>query len=465
MNNWFEVSKEGLKSLMDGKPKEFVVRELIQNAWDEQITNCEVIATYNKPIATIQVTDDSPNGFSDIADAYTLFKETKKRKDPTKRGRFNFGEKQVFAICNKAEVVTTTGAMIFDKKGRHTSRAKTEKGSMIKIEVRMSSTEFEELLQSISSYLVPENIQFSVNGKIIPYRMPLKSFEAKLRTYFLEGATLRPTERNTTVNLYKENRSFLYEMGIPVTEIDCTFSVDIQQKIPLSPDRDMVPISFLKDVYAEVLNHTSEIIDPETSSETWIREAMSDNRISETAVKTVIEKRYGKKVCVATPADKNSVDDAISNGYKVIYGAELGKDEWDNVKKAGAVQSSATLFPSSFVNSTTIEPNEKQKRIAKYAINIAKEILKIDISVIFISAPGANVSATYGNRTLAFYINNLLESFFDDPIAPETTELILHELAHEKGMHTEVTYIDCLAKMGGSLVNLAIRQPSFFNKV
>ena len=117
-------------------------------------------------------------------------------------------------------------------------------------------------------------------------------------------------------------------------EIDCTFSVDIQQKIPLGTDRDTVPISFLQDVYAEVLNHTSEIIDDEASSETWIHQAMSDNRINENAVITVIKKRHGDKVCVATPGDKYSIDEAISNGYNVVHGSEMGKDEWDNVKKS-----------------------------------------------------------------------------------------------------------------------------------
>jgi hypothetical protein len=145
------------------------------------------------------------------------------------------------------------------------------------------------------------------------------------------------------------------------------------------------------------------------------------------------------------------------------HGSEMGKNEWANVKKAGAIRSSATLFSSSAVGSTDVEPNEKQKMIAKYAIKIAKKILGIDVSVRFIDAPGATVRATYGERTVTFYVNKLPDNFFDDPIAPETTALILHELAHEKGMHTEAGYIDCLATMGGRLVNLAIRQPSFFN--
>ena len=34
MNNWFDVDKAGLAKLMAGRPKAFIVFELLQNAWD-----------------------------------------------------------------------------------------------------------------------------------------------------------------------------------------------------------------------------------------------------------------------------------------------------------------------------------------------------------------------------------------------------------------------------------------------
>ncbi|MHC5057367.1 MAG: hypothetical protein ACYTKD_22050, partial [Planctomycetota bacterium] len=41
--SWFEVDKDGLKQLLEGKDKAFVLRELIQNAWDEPgVTRCDV---------------------------------------------------------------------------------------------------------------------------------------------------------------------------------------------------------------------------------------------------------------------------------------------------------------------------------------------------------------------------------------------------------------------------------------
>jgi hypothetical protein len=89
-NNIFEVDVKGLRQLQEGKPKWFVIRELLQNAMDEEITRCGIYMRYEHGKAHITVEDDSPIGFRDLADAYTLFKDTYKRTNVKKRGRFNF---------------------------------------------------------------------------------------------------------------------------------------------------------------------------------------------------------------------------------------------------------------------------------------------------------------------------------------------------------------------------------------
>src|SRR4030042_143740 len=105
--DWFSVSKDGLKELQAGKPKSHIARELIQNAWDENITACQVTTELVRGKAIIIVADDNPEGFKDLTDSFTLFKHTQKRDDPTKRGRFNMGEKQAFSVCDYAKIVTT----------------------------------------------------------------------------------------------------------------------------------------------------------------------------------------------------------------------------------------------------------------------------------------------------------------------------------------------------------------------
>ena len=43
MNNWFDVDKAGLAKLMAGRSKAFIVYELLQNAWDQSVTQVEMV--------------------------------------------------------------------------------------------------------------------------------------------------------------------------------------------------------------------------------------------------------------------------------------------------------------------------------------------------------------------------------------------------------------------------------------
>jgi hypothetical protein len=145
--NWFEVDRQGLKELQLGKPKHYIARELVQNAWDEQTKTCKLEANYINGIVTLSVEDDNPLGFKDISDAFTLFRKTEKRKNPEQRGRFNLGEKQSFSICESAIVETTKGSILFDKDGRtEAPEQKRSKGSKVIVNFKATEQEFKELL-------------------------------------------------------------------------------------------------------------------------------------------------------------------------------------------------------------------------------------------------------------------------------------------------------------------------------
>jgi len=460
--SWFEVDKDGLRQLQAGKPKHYLMRELIQNAWDEEVKKVNIELELDNEIAKISVEDDSKEGFKDLRDSYTLYKDTYKRKDPEKRGRFNLGEKQAFSICEKAIVETTKGSIIFDEQGRREIPMKRRRGSKITVWVKMNKEEFEEIREMIDKYIVPKNIKFYVNGKRRTYLKPDKVFEARLTTELSDGQAMRRTMRKTKVELYKNEINYLYEMGIPVTKIDCEWSINICQKIPLGVDRETISQNYLRDVFSEVLNNTFDTIDEEHSSQGWIREAMRDERISEKAFNTIIEKRYGSKVCVADPFDANSIDEAISNGFRVIRGSELSKEEWNNARRFNSLDSSRKLFGSNFTYAKQVEPNKQQKLVAKYAIKIAKRLLNIDIDVNFVKERDM-VAAQYGNNTLTLNIAKLGKKFFEIPVSAATTDLILHELGHHAGNHTEMEYHNLITKMGGQLVILALNEPEFFN--
>ena len=459
---WFEVSKEGLKELQEGKPKGFILRELVQNAWDENTKKCEVTASFKDGLAEIIVTDDNPEGFKDLTHAFTLFAPTTKRSNPEKRGRFNLGEKQILALCEHATIETTKGTIVFNSEGRLEFPGSRKEGSEITIHVKMTEAEYAEMLSTVQQYLIPEHIIFIVNKTRIPYKKPFNSIYPTLPTEVSENGGLRKAQRKTKVDLHNPTgQAWLYEMGIPVTQIECKYSLDVQQKIPLSMDRDTIPLSFLSALYAEVLNVTFSQITPEEASEQWIREATGNKRIQPEAVQEVITKRFGEKVVVATPTDRNSIDEAISQGYRVVHGSELSKEEWAAVKRTEIIPSSSELFGLTQAKATPYEADRNMLAFADFAKRVANEHYHINIRVEFKEWDGT-VLATYSPGLLTFNVKGLGKDYFKNGLTPQALGLLIHELGHEQGNHTEHSYHEALTNMAATLILKAIKDPTFF---
>jgi len=464
---WFSVSTKGLKALQEGKPKTFILRELVQNCIDENISECNVSLEKEGRKIKLTITDDSPEGFRDISHAYTLFADTYKRRDPEKRGRYNVGEKQAFSVCDRIELTTTKGTIVFDSNGRHSSRAKTNKGTTITAEFTGSQEDLTEITSYAKILLVPNGIRFIVNGERIESETPFKATEAELSTEFEQNGTFRKTVRRTKLEVYsKVDKAYLYEMGLPVCEIDCQFSVNIQQKVPLSIDRETVPTAYLQDVFAEVLNLTHELIEPEHASDMWVREATRDERAKPEAVNDVIHKRFGEKVCIANQFDPHSIDEALSRGYKVVSGSELSKEEWANIRQAELMQSSSELFGMNSVSAPSVEPTADMRRVAELAKKIAKKILGIEVDVRFVKH-SQMVTAQFDRmgNTLTFNTAKLGNRFFAEPVSVPVLDLLIHEISHHGGMHTESGYHECLTKLGAELTIIALRDPSFFRSL
>jgi hypothetical protein len=303
-----------------------------------------------------------------------------------------------------------------------------------------------------------------LNGELIPSKTSFKSFTTSLRTENLDGEQFKSTTRKTKVDLYQSDKTHLYEMGIPVCEIDCEYSIDVNQRVPLGVDRDTVPQAYLQDLFAEVLNNTHDLISTDSISASWVRIAMTDDRIDKNAVKTVITKRYGDDVVVANPADRLSIDDALSSGYRVVYGSEMSKDEWNNVKKYNLMPSSTELFGHNLVSGYPVIPTESMQKVAELTKKIAERIGNFDVSVRFVDSPKATILAQYGEQQVTFNTAKLGVKWFDNPVRDVVLELIIHELCHEYGMHTESSYHQAICEWGAKLTMLALNESSFFEE-
>lgn len=497
-NQIFEVDIEGLRELQSGKPKWVIVRELLQNAMDEDITECHIDINYTRGKMKLLITDDSPEGFRDLADMYTLFKDTYKRGDVKKRGRFNFGEKQVLALATYARITSTKGGYEFDmvKGTKKKLRHKRARGSAVYIEVKMAEDEFHECAKYCHRVLVSENIKITIEVKMgklltpphtLSYKVPYRVFKAILPTELKVAKSMRKVSKETEVHIheaYPLNEkfksfmpSYIYEMGIPICEIDCDYSIDVQQKVPLSSDRDTVDAKYLKLIYGEVLSNVVGEIKGETCSNMWVREGFTSCRATKESRQQVIEKRFGEKVLIANPMDKRSMDEAMSNNYNVVYGAEMNKEEWEVVRNNNLMESTSAKFKMNLCDGKMVEPDTNQKAIAQFCYKVAKEFLGLDITISFYDASAATVAADFDSEHGVLRFNvarlRLTRDFWNIcrhdkvgykllSVSAKQLDLIIHELGHSAGLHYEQSYHDCITMLGSKLTLKAIEDPEWF---
>lgn len=249
--NWFDVDKNGLAQLLERKGKEFVLLELLQNAWDENCTKVTVELTRvpNSRYVRLVVEDDSPDGFTDLSHAFTLFAASRKKGDAQKRGRFNLGEKLVLALCEEASIASTKGTVVFDESGRSIRRTKRQAGSEFDGLLRMTAEEMQRCLDVAKTLLAPHDITTVINGHVLQARSPVADFNATLTTEIAnEDGFMVRTQRKTRIEIYEPlpgEVPQIYEMGIPVVETGDRWHLNVWQKVPLNFDRDNVPPSFL----------------------------------------------------------------------------------------------------------------------------------------------------------------------------------------------------------------------------
>ena len=130
-NSWFEIDRKGLRQVQNEKDPFFIIKELVSNSFDENITTCWLDIKKESSVATIDVYDNSENGFKDLKDSYTMFAPSYKKGIVTKRGRFNVGEKFALSMFRTACITSTTGRVTFLEDGtRKKTYTKIDKGTL-----------------------------------------------------------------------------------------------------------------------------------------------------------------------------------------------------------------------------------------------------------------------------------------------------------------------------------------------
>ena len=431
-----------------------LVKELVQNSWDEApfATECRVTvkpqADGNATMVTVQ--DDGP-GFSDVADAYTLMGHTKKRLSPTKRGRFNVGEKDVISIAIEAEVETVGHTVTFPPEGSRTEVTNSRtKGTVVRVLMPWNEEQSGELVAMLQRFRPPTNCRLFVNDTEVPHQPAKAVSSAAMQTVVQDdpGKPMRTTQRQTEIHIAGPHDSngegWLYEMGIPVRVLDCPWDIDVMQKIPMGQQRDAVSEAYLNRIYAEVLNSTHGMLEREGFGRQWVKRALEHSQIKPEAVKATVRGRYGSAKAVFETLDRDANLRASEAGYGGVNPGGLSEREKEAFRKHAGVKGSDEVFPTpppprSYYDP---EPGSNQARFAEWVTEMA-EHCGLTANVQYFSEPDnarlADCSASTENPTLRFNEARLGERFFEPPYASiEHWHLLFHELGHAMSAQSEM---------------------------
>ena len=468
---WFTVDKDGLAKLLETRGKEFALFELAQNCWDEEVAEVRIdlapVGNGRRGVASLRVEDDSPEGFADLSHAYTMFAESAKKVDPTKRGRFNLGEKLVLALCNTARVYSTTGEIRFGPEGRRKTRAPGRKaGTVFEAEIRMTKPEVEKAIAALSRLIPPSGVSTYVNGREIALQAPLRRLKATLVTEVSDSeGRLKRTARKTDVELYRANgrykagrRGTIYEMGIPVVEHDAPFDVNVFQKVPLGLDRNSVTPAYLRSIRALILDHAYTDLKPEESKTGWVTDGLEKARPE--AVRRVVEHRFGKKAVIFDPSSPEANKIAADTGRKLVYGKSFPKKVWSRIRESEILKPAGQVIETRVKSSPDGEPpipwanwTGSMVALAVYARLIGSDLLGQAPIVQFYRIGGSGYAgrcnAWWGGNTISF---NLARFRIEGKTQQEIDELLIHEFAHRRASDhlSEAFYSEC-CRLGAKL--------------
>lgn len=477
--DWFEVDRKGLAKLLERKGKAWVLYELLQNAWDENTTRVHVTLARvpGTRHARLVVRDDSPAGFSDLSHAWRLYAESGKKGDVAKRGRYNLGEKLVLSLCDEAEISTTTGTVRFDASGRHVSRVRTERGSAFTGLLRITNTEIVDCARAVRELIPPAGIETLYNGDVLPSRAPIATFEATLATVLAdEEGYLRRTERKTAIEVYEPFEgevASLYELGVPVVETGDRWHLNVQQKVPLNPDRDNVPPGYLARLRALVVAHMADKLQRDDANASWVRDAIQKHGdlVPDAAISRMADLRFGEKRVAYDPSDLEANNRAVEQGYTLVYGGQLSKPEWEAMRRSGAVLPAGQVTPTSHPFSEDGDPlrtlpeadwTDDIRCVVEYARRVLPLLVGGPVHVTIATDITWPFSGAYGSRRLTLNLGRLGHKWFAGPLEP-INDLLLHEAAHEsQGNHLSSGYHDALSRLGAKLTGLALQNPDLF---
>jgi hypothetical protein len=291
----------------------------------------------------------------------------------------------------------------------------------------------------------------------------------------VEGqAIMTKTQRKTEVWVYpkRHEKAYLLEMGLPVCEIEGKFDANVQQKVPLSQDRTLVPESYLQDIYAELLVHLGELIEQDDLGAGHVRMAMEDERVDAGTCTRLFKQQFGDKAVIQNPFDADSNQAAARSGAPIVSPRTFGAVVNDKLRDGGIktttesysrdVEVLQTLgMPTGFKK---LDAAEHRKPLTEYVQFLSKQFYGKVVNVEYAQWISGGAWAIYNHGSgITFNVMSVTKDMMTRPVTL-CTALVLHELAHCMGNGHDGVYDHEFEKLVNKHTQLMLTQPELYKE-
>lgn len=428
----FTIDNSGWRRMNAGRSASQLVREAVSNAFDvDNITSCRV--TLNPGEVTIE--DDGP-GIGDHRLISSVFL-TNKCENATKRGRKGRGSAELISAAEWAEV-ETVGFTITFAAGRKTETNARTKGTKVTVKVAAwAQPEIDECLSYLKRLMPPDTINFTINGQQYAGTPVHRTVErVSLETQIIVDGVQRNENRYTNV-LIRDLRSgeksgSLYEMGIPVQDIFTPYHVDVQQRVPMNDNRDVVSNYYKERIWTTLIDAVIDEMRKTQLSEPWAQ--VGARWASEATQKAYVSKLLGVGNIAITGDNRHANDKAKQDGYRLVDISTLPYEARCLIEaQLPTAEKVAQDADASAPYTTECELRDTYVLLVKLYEWIAKEVTGEVYNISFFSRPPKFT----GVRTLADHIGNQIRFNildtpfnFEQPLSPALLGTLVHELSH-----------------------------------
>lgn len=481
-----KVDSDGFRKRVAWRGPFGVLSELVSNALDERIAKCDVkFVRAEGGRYSLTVEDDSPEGFRNLEESYTLYADSYKVSNAGQRGRFNFGEKVAIILCDEARIESTTGTVIFDRSGdvRRSSKRR-DRGTVFTGTMRCTRDQADDALARLRTIIPPDGITLTVNGLPVERPKLVATVEATLPTIGEgeDGALVR-TERKTTVDVYEPadpstssgrggQGGMIYELGIPVVKVDHPYLIDVRQKVPMSVDRNTVTPGYYRRLCGAVLDGVFDKLSPDQSRSKGITEGLAAARNDE-AVRIVMDRQHGPTRFVPDPKNREATGELTARGYRAVAPNAYDRETWERIRQAGAVPSGSELMPKRTVPGVPLpaeEETEGMRQFRDFARFVCRKALGKELTVRYsltVCSAAAQCGPCGDGVAATFHVAQLGRDWFSERPATcrENLDLLFHELGHHTGAEDCTrAFADQVTFVASTVAILMLTEPAAFEE-